>query len=80
MSLVPGDGSRQVEADGGPPKQFVKAIGALEDYIEPPGVSVNPTTICRAETRCSVEIGKLLERGCDRPLEYDEFSFRSPVT
>ncbi|CAL1164428.1 unnamed protein product [Cladocopium goreaui] len=24
----------QVEADGGPPKQFVKAIGALEDYIE----------------------------------------------
>ena len=31
--------TRQVEADGGPPKQFVKAIGALEDYIEPPGVS-----------------------------------------
>lgn len=24
----------QVEADGGPPEQFVKAIGALEDYIE----------------------------------------------
>eukprot|EP00438_Fugacium_kawagutii_P023778 Skav213339 [mRNA] locus=scaffold3340:426716:428054:+ [translate_table: standard] len=27
----------KVEADGGPPKQFVKAIGALEDYIEPLG-------------------------------------------
>ena len=24
----------QLEADGGPPKQFIKAIGALEDYIE----------------------------------------------
>lgn len=24
----------QVEADGGPPKQFVKAIAALEDYVE----------------------------------------------
>mmetsp|Transcript_127498 Transcript_127498/g.302958 ORF Transcript_127498/g.302958 Transcript_127498/m.302958 type:complete len:961 (-) Transcript_127498:151-3033(-) len=24
----------QVEAEGGPPKQFIKAIGALEDYIE----------------------------------------------
>ena len=28
-----------MEADGGPPKQFVKAIGALEDYIEPLVVS-----------------------------------------
>ena len=35
----------QVEADGGPPKQFVKAIGALEDYIEPSGGSVKHTEV-----------------------------------
>ena len=43
-----GDGSTltcQVEADGGPPKQFVKAIGALEDYIEPSGGSVKHTEV-----------------------------------
>lgn len=33
--LIPASWPQQVEADGGPPKQFVKAIGALEDYIEP---------------------------------------------
>lgn len=37
--LVPASWPQQVEADGGPPKQFVKAIGALEDYIEPLVVS-----------------------------------------
>ena len=37
--LIPASWPQQVEADGGPPKQFVKAIGALEDYIEPLVVS-----------------------------------------
>lgn len=42
--LIPASWPQQVEADGGPPKQFVKAIGALEDYIEPLVVSIVITT------------------------------------